>query len=262
MNANACEEFTDSTGVTHSLYRNSNPDTIGELQNALSSRTVLIADGHHRYETALSYAAAHPDPRNGYVMLSLVSMADPGLVILPFHRLVRVGFGSVSGNLMDALAKFFVVRELGKGSLDMIYSLLKGPPDSGMLFLNPQSGTMYSLTLNAEGQHYLETHSRGMSAHWNNLDVSIINSIFINAILGLPLDPAILHDAVEYINTPATALSKASPAAEYRGAFFIRPVDIPAIKRIVDLGERMPQKSTNFFPKCFSGLVFNSLEDA
>jgi uncharacterized protein (DUF1015 family) len=98
-----------------------------------------------------------------------------------------------------------------------------------------------------------------MSLLWNRLNVSTINSIVVNRLLGLPLDGTVLHDLIDYVNDPSTAFSKVTDpkqCASYRGAFFIRPLDIKAVNAIVSGGERMPQKSTNFFPKCFSGLVF------
>jgi uncharacterized protein (DUF1015 family) len=109
------------------------------------------------------------------------------------------------------------------------------------------------------GHQYLKDNPHGMSLLWNRLNVSTINSIVVNRLLGLPLDGTVLHDLIDYVNDPAAAFSRVTdPAlsASYRGAFFIRPLDIATVNAIVSGGERMPQKSTNFFPKCFSGLVF------
>jgi uncharacterized protein (DUF1015 family) len=127
-----------------------------------------------------------------------------------------------------------------------------------MLYFDARSRHAFGMTLNARGEGYLAEQTGGMSATWNHLDVSKINSIVINKILGLPLDGKILHDVFDYVNDLSSAFEKAAlePSA-YHGVFFIRPIDIAAVNAIVSGKERMPQKSTNFFPKCWSGLVIN-----
>jgi uncharacterized protein (DUF1015 family) len=99
------------------------------------------------------------------------------------------------------------------------------------------------------------------SMNWKRLSVSEINMIVINTILGLPLDGKVLHDVVDYVNDIRAGIEKLKDSNTYHGGFFIRPVSIASIQSIVDGGERMPQKSTNFFPKLFSGLVFNRLSE-
>jgi uncharacterized protein (DUF1015 family) len=132
-----------------------------------------------------------------------------------------------------------------------------------MLFLDARRGRMMGLSLNEQGERFLADNARGMSAAWNHLDVSKINSIVVNGLLGLPLDGTTLHDVMDYVNdAPAAYNHTMSDANSLHGAFFIRPMDINAVTAIVSGKERMPQKSTNFFPKCFSGLVFNDMENA
>jgi uncharacterized protein (DUF1015 family) len=140
---------------------------------------------------------------------------------------------------------------------------MRGEEDPDMLYLDSKTRQLFGLTLNSAGERFIIDHSRGMSAEWNHLDVSKINSIIVGGILKLPLDGTILHHIMDYVNDPSTALEKATaqdaPSALH-GAFFIKPVDIQTINSIVQGKERMPQKSTNFFPKCYSGLVFNTME--
>ena len=93
------------------------------------------------------------------------------------------------------------------------------------------------------------------------MSLSEINMIVINTILDLPLDGKVLHDVVDYVNDIGAGIEKLKDSSAYHGGFFIRPVSIETIQKIVDGDERMPQKSTNFFPKLFSGLVFNRLSD-
>jgi uncharacterized protein (DUF1015 family) len=92
--------------------------------------------------------------------------------------------------------------------------------------------------------------------------MSVINAVAVHGILGLPLDGKVLHDVIDYMNDSAAALEKCLGGNDYHGCFFIRPAQIEAVHRVVAGGERMPQKSTNFYPKLYSGLVFNRLGTA
>jgi uncharacterized protein (DUF1015 family) len=254
--------FVSEGGVRHSLYRTGNADTIARVTAALKDKKVLIADGHHRYETALTFYHDTKNPAHAYVVMALVSMADPGLVIRPFHRLVRMSPGNLTAPLHAAVAAYFEVRDRGEASLAAVQNFCGGRASGEIMLLDSSSKRLYGLTLNAAGDNYLAGTPHGMSALWNRLDVSVINSIVVNKILGLPLDGTVLHDIFDYMNDPSAAYAEAMrPLAPYRGVFFIHPLDIATVNAIVSGGERMPQKSTNFFPKFFSGLVFNRLEN-
>ncbi len=249
----------DGNGVRHSIYKCSDPEKIAKLLEASKDRTILIADGHHRYETALNfYKDQGMDQRYGYTMMTLVSMADPGLLIRPFHRLIR-RTGNVE-SMKGALAKYFTITEMGTMNAETVYNFLSGETGPGMLYIDSESGSICNLTLSADGEKYLETAEGGKSSDWKHLDVSIVNLVAVKGILGLPLDGKVLHDVIDYVNDPAEGLRRLNNAQEYYGGFFIRPVSINTIHSIVAGGERMPQKSTNFYPKLFSGLVFNGLE--
>jgi uncharacterized protein (DUF1015 family) len=256
--------FEDSDAVRHSLFQNSDPKTIDSLAKILINKTILIADGHHRYETALQFSRDTKKTEHGYVLMNLVSMADPGLTIRAFHRVLKKYPGTETMDVRLALSTYFDCTDAGEASLDTIHRFL-GTPAGGaeMLYFDSQSRRLFSLSLNAAGERFLVEHSRNMSSRWNHLDVSKINSIVVNGILHLPLDGKVLHDIMDYVNDPAAAFAKISApkaASVYHGVFFIRPVEIDTVNAIVSGKERMPQKSTNFFPKCYSGLVFNTME--
>jgi uncharacterized protein (DUF1015 family) len=254
--------FESDGGVRHALYRTDDAGLVGALTEGMNNKTILIADGHHRYETCLKYFRDTKNPAAGYAVMALVSMADPGLVIRSFHRLVRTSPGALATPMSQALSTFFDVTDLGPAEFPRVQEFLesKTPPASRyeMLFCDAARKRLWGLILNDMGHQYLRDNPRGMSLLWNRLNVSTINSIVVNRLLGLPLDGTVLHDLIDYVNDPAAAFTqvtdpKRSPS--YRGAFFIRPLDIKAVNAVVSGGERMPQKSTNFFPKCFSGLV-------
>jgi uncharacterized protein (DUF1015 family) len=260
----ACRgSFTDSSDVRHSLFGTGDAAVIASLTKQLSDRTILIADGHHRYETSLKFYRDSGKPQHEYVLMNLVSMADPGLIIRAFHRVLRKFPGAGSIDVAAALDAYFIRIDLGEASISSVHRFLGGHSGPDMLFADSKSRRLFGLTLSEGGERFLAAHSRGMSDRWNHLDVSKINSIVVAGILRLPLDGKILHDVMDYVSDPETAFAKACPeeeSPEFHGAFFIRPVDIGTVSDIVSGRERMPQKSTNFFPKCWSGLVFNTME--
>lgn len=260
LNATALGSALDSDGVRHTLYRCGDDALIAAFREETRPCSILIADGHHRYETALSFFHDHhDDPVFAYMMMTLVSMADPGLVIRSFHRIIKKQKTDRVADLTRELGSFFFLAPLGRADIVAVNSFLGGRIDAEMLYVDSATGGAYTLSLNENGERFLQTAASGHSALWNHLDVSKINTIVLGRILGLPLDGRVLHDVIEYKNDAAAALEASLDAARCHGGFFVRPLRIPVIRDIVKGGERMPQKSTNFFPKLYSGLVINKL---
>ncbi len=252
--------FTDENEVTHTLFRCTDSEQISRLISLMGSRTILIADGHHRYETALRFCRDHQNPAFSHVMMTLVSMADPGLVIRPFHRLVR---RTEQGNQVDMkaeLAKYFDTTPLGKASTGRVNEVLADDPSVEIVYWDCATGELVGLRLNEGGERFLSRTLPERSDSWKHLDVSKINAIIINKILDLPLDGHVLHDIVNYVNDVKAGERLLLKEGGYYGGFFIRPVSISVVNETVKGGERMPQKSTNFFPKLYAGLVINRME--
>lgn len=250
--------FSDVNGVVHNLYKFDDPSKISSFVQSMKERTILIADGHHRYETALNFYKNEKNEEYAYTMMTLVSMADPGLVIRPFHRLIKKTENLV--NIKAGLSEFFDFEDLGNADSSTIASFVGDPASEGMLFLDSSDNRLYKVKLSSGGEKFLSGNGVEMSDGWKHLDVSMINAIVIGKILGLPLDGKVLHDQIEYINDPVSGYERLQDKDTFYGGFFIRPLSIKTIHNIVAEGERMPQKSTNFFPKLYSGLVFNKLE--
>lgn len=249
--------FNDENGVVHNLYKYEDTAKISSFVQMMKEKNILIADGHHRYETALNFYRNEKDERYAYTMMTFVSMADPGLVIRPFHRLIRKTDKEI--NMKIRLSEFFEFENYGIAASDKIAEFITDSKADGMLFLDSSDNYLYKIKLSENGENFLLENGEQRSERWKHLDVSIINSIVINRILGLPLDGKVLHDQIEYINDPVTGYEKLQDQDSFYGGFFIRPLSIRTIYDIVAEGERMPQKSTNFFPKLYSGLVFNKL---
>jgi uncharacterized protein (DUF1015 family) len=249
----------DENGVEHRLYICSDESLIDRFVKSVKDSTILIADGHHRYETALNYYKEKKSDNYSHVMMALVSMADPGLVIRSFHRLVRKTDRQLV--MKEQLSRFFRMTEYGKVSEETVHDFMSGKLDAEMIYIDSKEQSVIGLTISENGEKSLEASMPERSMNWKRLSVSEINMIVINTILGLPLDGKVLHDVVDYVNDIRAGIEKLKDSNTYHGGFFIRPVSIASIQSIVDGGERMPQKSTNFFPKLFSGLVFNRLSE-
>jgi len=246
--------------VTHELFVVADPRLIDAVSRAVTNREIIIGDGHHRYETAIRFAKEHRIPGSDYVMMSLVSMRDPGLVIRPFHRVIRCRDAVAVGDMPARLAAIYDVRDIGSASEQTAIEFVAGQGDGDLLFTSSATRRAYLLKVNASGEKLLASLGNGQTAAWNHLNVSLINSTVVGSILGLPLDGKTLHDVVEYEKSPAAALALGSDPTSFYGCFFVRPISIESVRSIVAGGERMPQKSTNFFPKFYSGLVFNLLD--
>lgn len=249
----------DENDVEHRLYVCSDESLINNFVKSVKDSTILIADGHHRYETALNYYKEKKTDNYSHVMMALVSMADPGLVIRSFHRLIRKTDSQLV--MKEQLSRFFRMTDYGKASEDVVFDFMSGKLDEDMIYIDSENQNAIGLSVSEEGEKFLKTSMPERSMNWKHLGVSEINMIVINTILGLPLDGKVLHDVVDYVNDIRAGIEKLKDSSAYHGGFFIRPVSIDSIQDIVDGGERMPQKSTNFFPKLFSGLVFNRLSN-
>ncbi len=252
--------FTDEYGVEHELFVVTDPSYLQALRDAVRDKELLIADGHHRYETSLQYAKSTGRAEDGFVMMTLVSMADTGLIIRPFHRVVKNNEFTEKFRGVDDLRAFFDVRTIGPADMHDVFAYLENKVDDEILYLDAAGKTMYGLVTNESGKKFLKDNSGGMSELWNNLDVSKVNRFCVAETMKQPLDGSVLHDVMEYVNDARGSFEMVLNAPErFTGVFFLRPIDIETVRKIVSRNERMPQKSTNFFPKLYSGLVLNKL---
>ena len=249
----------------HTLWAISDPDIKRELGKLLSSQPIYIADGHHRYETALNYQQERtqasyeqiPSPLRGegqgeeafnYVMMELVDFSDPGLVVLPLHRLVRGIAPSILVGLGDQLRNFFVLESvpLKAGSCQL--------PDDGCLgILGLQPGSL--VVLKRRQDISLEAMMPGnRSQAYREFGVSILNHIILDAVLSgaKDLDVAYtvnLKEAYQQIKE-----------GKYQLAFLLNPPQPEMVKAVADAQDRMPGKSTYFYPKLPAGLIINPLD--
>jgi uncharacterized protein (DUF1015 family) len=260
--------FSGANGEGHKVWAITEPEVINRLSGYLAPQPLYIADGHHRYESALTFlrerrAGFSPvlgDEAFNFVMMTLVDFSDPGLLILPPHRLVRgISRASVS-QLLTELESFFDIEELPLDMPDVWqqveYFLVGGEIDEVRLVLfGPAEARLFLLRLRdlaAATQLMPYFHSE----LYKKLDVSILDHIILEELLGLGSggEAAILAFTYEGQDAVNRVLEQ-----EYQLTFLLRPVRPEVIKAVADAGDRMPRKSTYFYPKAPAGLVFHQL---
>lgn len=246
-------EAADAEGTVHRMWRVSDPQAIVAVQGATRGKELLIADGHHRYETARAYAQeVGGEGEHQYVLMCLVALEDPGLTVFPTHRLVKGLDAERMQGLADALQRDFQATEVDAGEL-------APPPGTGPLqlgYIDASSRRPTRLTL--KDQAIADAALAGHSEAYRHLDTGILETLLLKGALGLS-DENIshLHD-FGYARTAAQAQALVE-SGEYDVAFLMRPTPVAQVQAVAQAGENMPPKSTFFYPKLLTGLLFNPL---
>jgi len=265
-------EVKDETDYVHRLWMIKQKGDIQKIQEAMTNKVLIIADGHHRYETSLNYKKemlqqikdAKGDEPFHYIMMTLFRIDDPGLVILPTYRLVK-GLDKLSREgLRELLSPYFEITEIewpdsgDTSPLEEVQGRINSESHTLAVFI-AHFKTFFLFHLKSEDildQEIKEEKSR----EWKRLDVAILHSLIIEKLEALSSGPFSLENNVDYIRNLEQGIEKVI-AGEFQMIFLLRPTLLPQIREIVEKGEVMPQKSTDFFPKLKSGLVMNPLDE-
>ena len=248
--------------VTQRFWAVTDPEVIAAVVEEMAPRrNLIIADGHHRYETALNYRdemrAAHPDapPNAGfnYRMVTLVSMEDPGLVILPTHRLIH-SYGRMDGAavLERAQEYFNVAPAADRAALEA--ALAEAEPAHPRFGF--YDGAYAALTLRDPA--VLERLLPDRAPDWCLLDVSVLHEVFIERVLGIDKAAVERKENIEYLRDPQMGYDAVDEGqAEF--LLVMNPTRMGQVRACTAAGEKMPQKSTDFYPKVISGLVMRPI---
>ena len=239
-------EARDLRGERHRLWRVSDPPTIAAMQAALAASPVIIADGHHRYETAVEYARRHPGADDK--LMAFVSLDAPGLTILPNHRLVHGVPGFSLTELADAARRWFDVAALPDP--------LGFTPTNRSLGVVAADGAV-TLTLRAAAFDAMPWPA-GTSRAWRELAVSILHEGVLKPLCDITDAKLDAKTHVDYTADQAEAVRLAQ-SGRYQAAFLIAPTTVAELQAVVRGGEVLPQKSTHFYPKLLDGLVFHRM---
>jgi uncharacterized protein (DUF1015 family) len=266
-------EVTGDDNITHRLWAIDNENEIKTIQEAMMNRYVIIADGHHRYKTALRYSQEHPEIDSAkYRMLAFINTMNKGLVILPTHRLVQ-GVGAFnSKKLLSDLSEDFSIEEFPiasdskKVAQEAMFKRLGEHFSEGKhaFGLYCGDGKYYSLVLkNQDKMKDISDHSEA----WKHLDVTILHKMILEDIMGITKEMLATcsiegGSCLEYIKAIGDAVDvsvKKVDSAGYQAVFFMNPTKVKEVEDVATSHETMPQKSTFFFPKVFTGFVINKL---
>jgi len=270
-NGTADAEVTDEYGVVHRLWRVNNPSTIRLLTTAMADKKLIIADGHHRYETALNYAKEHghtataqaelsatglPQPPypEAAVMMTFVNMDSDGLVILPTHRVVHSLAGFDAAAFRVKAEEFFAVKALAAGDAQ-----------SHLGRLTAQKGTAFVAVMRG-GDNLLCARPEAMAKvladvpeRQRQLDLTQLHSVVLDRLLGLDAENVREQTNLRYLRDAGEAVEQVRNG-EADVAFLTNPVTLEQLREVAFAGEVMPQKSTDFYPKLLSGLAIYALE--
>jgi uncharacterized protein (DUF1015 family) len=263
---------TDEYGVIHRVWQVSDPGAVSAIRDAMRDKKLIIADGHHRYETALTYRnerraaeASSPASDSGtapyeFVMMTFVNMNSPGLLILPTHRLVH-GLTSFSEEKFRSSARAFF-------DIDEVDAAIDAPRATAILRESGRTGT--SILAVTAHRAFLLHHPNpntpqvfaGFSVRQQALDVVQLHKCLLEGVLNLSEESIRNQENISYVRDAGEALSRVHGAGAPRAdiAFLMNPCRMAQVRDIAFGGEVMPQKSTDFYPKLLSGLTIYALE--
>src|SRR5947208_8108405 len=239
-------EARDLRGELHRLWRVTDEAAIARVQSLMAAQPVIIADGHHRYETAVAYARRHPAAR--YKLMAFFALEAPGLTILPNHRLVHHVQGFDFDDFVQVASRWFEVSPLADPlavELENRAIAVVSGTDAALLRLKPGAR-----------DHIAWPEKR--SAAWRGLAVSILHEGLLRPLLGISDAKLDAKTHVDYTADRAEAIQLARDG-KYQAAFLIAATTGEELQAIVHGGELLPQKSTHFYPKLLDGLVFHRL---
>lgn len=257
-------EFTDDDNITHRLWIVKDEEIIAKLTADFADRKIYIADGHHRYETALNYrnycreqGLAKEGDAQDYQMIFLCDMGHPGLVVFPTHRLVRDLDSFDKEQVLAKCAEYFEI-EKHTGTEDM-EQLLSDMDSNGRKSLGfyTGDGEWYQLTL--KDISVMDSLLPELSTASRQLDVTVLHSLILENIFGIDKENMAQQINLTYTKFFEEAISSVDEGTA-QCSFVLNPTKVTEIRDVASAGEKMPQKSTYFYPKMITGMVMNKLD--
>ena len=257
-------DFEDDLGTRNELRPIEAADEIATIQRELESSRILIADGHHRYETSLNYRRERratnpfqePQPYD-YTMMTLVACDDPGLVILPTHRVVKSLDANAVARFAERARENFEVEEIAHRGAFRVKMDESGQGTIGVTL----KGSRSFFVLRLRNRAALESALPGVPREVRELDVSVLHALIFDRIFGIKPEQVRKGGNIEYTIETGGALG-AVAQGRADGAFIMTPPSIQDVERVSDAGATMPEKSTYFYPKLLTGLVMNPIFDS
>lgn len=258
-------EATDHLGVVHRMWALTDVDAIAAITGLMGPKPLFIADGHHRYETACNFrdelgGGGFLDPHHpaNFVLMMCVGMSDPGLLVLPTHRLFR-GLPPInSADLAAKLGDSFTCRVAGEGSRQApaIWEEIELEGEQGTLALFTAQDRRWTVArITPQGRQRMARAAAEHSEHWRGLGVAILHRLLIDTLLAARNLPK-----PHYVHLVEEVVQGLESGEDFPLAAMVMPASVEHVRLISEQAERMPAKSTYFYPKLVSGLVINPLE--
>jgi len=263
-------DCTDEQDVRHRLFAIAAKKEVDAIVRMMRDKNCIIADGHHRYTTGLTYSKESPNPAAKYQMLAFTNMSDEGLIVLATHRLVANLQDFNMDRLLAGLGGNFQVAEFAFGrerqaKADAKQEMLArmraehGKDKNAFGIYGPNS-VFYAVVLkNARAMNAAAPHK---SAAYRSLDVAVLHKLILDELLGIDEEVLARGENLEYVKDAPTAIDDSIAQVDAglkQAAFFMNPIKMQQLIEVTDAGERMPQKSTYFYPKMFTGVTINKL---
>ena len=260
------QKFTDSDHVTHKLWIITDEKVIEKLVNDFADRKLYIADGHHRYETALNYRnycrengiSKEGDPQD-YQMMYLVDMQHPGLVVFPTHRMVRDPESFDKDEVLKGCEEYFDIKKftsVGNINSELSKQYKHGKKAFGFYC---GKGEWYLLVL--KDIEVMADVLPDLSEASQQLDVSVLHSLILEKTMGIDKENMANQINLTYTKFFEEAIMKVDKG-EFQCSFILNPTRVTEIRDVAAAGEKMPQKSTYFYPKMITGMVMNDLNES
>jgi uncharacterized protein (DUF1015 family) len=257
-------QFVDEAGVEHRLHPLTDVQQISLIQDCFAPRQLYIADGHHRYETALAYRQEVLDARHelsphdaaNFVLMALIDLDDPGLLVLPTHRLFYGLPQEALTRLTEQSGQYFTVQPVAVTTSGALEQQLAQAGEQQPAFVLCTAQQTMLLTLNASGQAAMQTSEH--SAAWNALDVAIAHKLLIEQLLGLSEADMAAGTHIRYSHD-ATEVLQAVRTGGAQVGLLLNATRVRQVCDVAQADDQMPQKSTYFYPKLITGLVMNPL---
>jgi len=255
-----CIDLIDDDKTVHKVWRISSPEIVSAIQEKMTDENIFIADGHHRYEVSCAYqeemkqlsGKTTQEESFNYIMAYFTNLDPRGLTIMPIHRLVRLKDEFNMPDFQNLLSEYFDVEEV-KDKNKFFFLLNKAAGHEHILGMYKNNKFWFIRLKNIK---ILDKIIKDKPYEYRILDVSILNHIVFKKILGLDLD----DKEVIRFSPDSEELIETVNKERDRIAFFLNPVKVEQIMAVALKGEKMPPKSTYFYPKVLSGLVINKLE--
>ncbi|MHC4691177.1 MAG: DUF1015 domain-containing protein [Planctomycetota bacterium] len=262
-------DHTDEQDVRHRLFAITKKDSIDAIAEMMADKSCIIADGHHRYETALNYYRETKNPAAGYQMTAFVNTRNEGLTILATHRLVGNLDNLQPDKLLVALEENFEItgfefdssQTKTEAKQKMLARMkVEHDKDENALGIYGGSNAFYIAVL--KDKQVMDSVASDMSNGWKSLNVSVLHKLVLEKLLGIGEKELARGGNVEYVKDAGSAVDESIAkvdTGEKQVAFLVNPPKMEQLKMVTDAGEKMPQKSTYFYPKVYTGLTINKL---